>query len=135
MNARMNAKIVCALMIVASISSVDAQETSPSWTLTPLYTFLGEADGASPVGVVLDPATNLYGTTYQGGINCAGYGCGVAFKIDTRGHETLLHTFTGGSDGGNPQAGLLRNSSGVLYGTTYFRGAGEKPLQREWSRS
>ena len=67
MNARMNAKIVCALMIVASISSVNAQERSPSWTLTPLYTFLGEADGASPSEVGLDPAGNLYGTTAFGG--------------------------------------------------------------------
>ena len=123
MNARMNAKIVCALMIVANISSVNAQERSPSWTLTSKYTFLGEADGALPNGVVLDPATNLYGTTFQGGINCGGVGCGVAFKIDTRGHETLLYTFTGGSDGAIPQAGLLRDSSGVLYGDTYEGGA------------
>ncbi len=62
MNARVNAKIVCALMMVASISSVNAQERSPSWQLTPLYTFLGQADGALPNEVSLDPAGNLYGT-------------------------------------------------------------------------
>ncbi len=125
MNARVNAKIVCALMMVASISSVNAQERSPSWQLTPLYTFLGQADGALPNEVSLDPAGNLYGTTINGGSsNCAGGGCGVAFRIDTRGHETLLHTFTGtGSDGYDPGAGLLRDSSGILYGTTYLGGA------------
>ena len=127
MNARRNAKIVCALMIVASMSSVsvNAQERSPSWQLTSLYTFLGQADGALPNEVSLDPANNLYGTTINGGSsNCAGGGCGVAFKIDTRGRETLLHTFTAtGSDGYNPGAGLLRDSSGILYGTTYLGGA------------
>ena len=91
----------------------------------PLYTFLGQADGALPNEVSLDPADNLYGTTINGGSsNCAGGGCGVAFKIDTRGRETLLHTFTAtGSDGYNPGAGLLRDSSGILYGTTYLGGA------------
>ncbi len=122
MNARMNARIVCALMMVASMSSVNAQERSPSWQLTPLYTFLGQADGALPNGVILDPANNLYGTTFQGGIYCGGIGCGVAFKIDGRGHETLLHTFGAGSDGAFPQADLLRDSSGVLYGTAYEGG-------------
>jgi hypothetical protein len=72
MKARMNAKVVCALMIVASLSSVNAQVRSPSWQLTPLYTFHGQADGAIPVEVSLDPAGNLYGTTEFGGTsNCS----------------------------------------------------------------
>src|SRR5580658_6351800 len=111
MNARVNARIVCALMMVASMSSVNAQERSSSWTLTPLYTFSGEADGASSGEVGLDPAGNLYGTTAFGGdAGCGyGYGCGVAFELNTGGHESILHTFTGPPDGANSYVGLLRD--------------------------
>jgi uncharacterized repeat protein (TIGR03803 family) len=125
MNARMNARIVCALMIVASISSVNAQERSQSWTLTPLYTFLGEADGASPSEVGLDPAGNLYGiTTFGGDAGCGqSGGCGVAFKLNARGHESILHTFTAPPDGATSYVGLLRDSSGVFYGETLNGGS------------
>jgi len=118
--------------VLAGSAVLTAQEHSPSPTLTPLYTFLGEADGAVPyAGVTLDPAGNVYGTTTAGGSsndnsndNCAGLGgCGVVFKIDTRGHEKLLYTFTGALDGGAPYAGVLRSSSGVLYGAPYVGGA------------
>src|SRR5580658_9423888 len=120
MNARVNARIVCALMMVASMSSVNAQERSPSWTLTPLYTFLGEADGASAGEVGLDPAGNLYGITAFGGDAGCGQsgGCGVAFKLNARGQESILHTFTAPPDGANSYVGLLRDSSGVFYGET-----------------
>ncbi len=120
MNARMNAKIVCALMMAASLSSVNAQERSPSWQLTTLYTFLGEADGASPSEVGLDPAGNLYGITAYGGDASCGQlgGCGVAFKLNASGLESILHTFTAPPDGANSYVGLLRDSSGVFYGET-----------------
>ena len=49
-------------------------------------------------------------------------GCGVVFKLDTTGKETVLYTFTGGTDGGLPMAGLVRDSAGNLYGTTYYGG-------------
>jgi uncharacterized repeat protein (TIGR03803 family) len=42
----------------------------------------------------------------------------VVFKVDTTGHETLLYNFTGGADGGQPWAGLIRDLAGNLYGTT-----------------
>jgi uncharacterized repeat protein (TIGR03803 family) len=98
----------------------------PTGHETILYSFTG-ADGAGPyAGVVRDDAGNLYGTTTYGGgggPKCgSGYGCGVVFKLDTTGHETVLHTFTGGSDGANPFAGLIRDSAGNLYGTAYQGG-------------
>ena len=81
---------------------------------TVLHNFAGGSDGASPyAGVKLDSAGNLYGTTYQGGSSNAG----VVYKLSTTGQETLLHTFTGGSDGGNPYAGVILDSAGNLYGT------------------
>jgi uncharacterized repeat protein (TIGR03803 family) len=94
--------------------------------ITLLYTFGGAAnnDGAYPNGVILDSEGNLYGTTSAGG--SAGYNCGTIFKLAPAGGgtytETILHNFTGtgGStgDGGAPAAGLIRDSSGNLYGTT-----------------
>jgi hypothetical protein len=44
------------------------------------------------------------------------------FKVDTSGHESVLHSFTGGADGGNPSGGLILGPEGQLYGTTAFGG-------------
>lgn len=85
-----------------------------------LYAFTGGTDGRDPIGgLVRDRQGNLYGTTISGGTsNCAGEGCGIAFKIDMSGHETILHRFTEGPDGGHPAGALLLGSAGDLYGTT-----------------
>ena len=85
---------------------------------TALYTFTGGADGSTPTGVIRDWAGNLYGTTTYGGSASGTAGAGVVFKIDTSGHETVLYTFTGGADGANPLAGVIRDRAGNLYGTT-----------------
>jgi uncharacterized repeat protein (TIGR03803 family) len=107
-------------------------ELSPGngWTETALYSFCsleGCADGEKPVGgpLVRDPAGNIYGTTIFGGAyrNCNGDACGVVFKLDTAGKETVLHSFTGGADGAFPVAGLSIDSSGNLYGTAWQGGA------------
>jgi uncharacterized repeat protein (TIGR03803 family) len=92
---------------------------------TVLYNFTGGADGGNPLsGVVQDSSGNLYGTTQFGGtpgLNFA-LGFGVVFKLDTSGHETVLYSFTGGADGGNPLAGLTQDASGNLYGATEYGG-------------
>ena len=68
-------------------------------------------------------AGNLYGTTPVGGINdCEGSGCGVVFKVDPSGHETVLHTFRCGTDGWSPQAGLAIDADGNLYGAVIYGG-------------
>ena len=95
---------------------------------TVLYSFSGK-DGAYPYGtLVRDEEGNLYGTTeYGGDLRCdkyQGFGCGVAFKIDTTGKETLLHVFRGGrSDGCEPYQSLVMDEAGNLYGTTPGCGA------------
>ena len=96
---------------------------SGSWTETVLYNFCsrsGCADGQAPLRgpLVMDSAANLYGTTYWGGNsrNCNGEGCGVVFKLDTSGNETVLHNFTGGADGASPMGGLTAGPAGSLYG-------------------
>jgi len=91
----------------------------PAGNETVLYRFTGGADGGlSYAGVILDAEGNLYGNTEYGGAP----GCGVVFKVDRFGHETVLYSFTGGADGGNPQFALVRDESGNLYGTTQFGG-------------
>jgi uncharacterized repeat protein (TIGR03803 family) len=89
---------------------------------TVLYTFTGAADGSSPNGLVRDADGNLYGTTTNGGNKLGPLGAGVVFKVDTSGNETVLYTFTGGNDGGNPNS-VIRDAKGNLYGTTGAGGA------------
>jgi uncharacterized repeat protein (TIGR03803 family) len=80
-----------------------------------LHSFTGGADGREPFGgLVRDPAGNLYGTTAGGGA----FGNGTVFKLDTTGKEIVLHSFTSGADGSSPDAGLIRDSAGNLYGAT-----------------
>ena len=91
-----------------------------------VHRFTGGTDGAHPVaGLILDARGNMYGTTSSGGdLSCGnGFGCGVVFKLDKTGNEIVLHSFSGGSDGAGPQAGLVRGTSGNLYGTTFSGGA------------
>jgi uncharacterized repeat protein (TIGR03803 family) len=85
---------------------------------TILYAFSGGTDGANPyAGLARDAAGNLYGTTLYGGKGkCAG-GCGTVFKLNKDGKESVLHSFTGGADGAYPQAALIRDAAGNLYGT------------------
>lgn len=92
---------------------------------TVLYTFTSGTDGVWPlVGVVLDPAGNLYGTTQYGGYSsaCYGSGCGVVYKLDTAGQYTVLYSFSGENDGGDYASGLIPDPAGNLYGTTTYGG-------------
>jgi uncharacterized repeat protein (TIGR03803 family) len=94
--------------------------------ITALYSFTGGSDGGVPYdGLVLDATgTILYGTTSTGGS-----GSGTVFAYDTTapfgtGFSTL-YTFSGGSDGGTPEGGLILDATGsILYGTTEYGGNG-----------
>jgi len=85
-----------------------------------LYSFAGApSDGWKPLaGLIADSAGNFYGTTNQGGTSDTG----IVFKYASNGQETVLHDFTGGSDGGNPEAALVQDQAGNLYGTTVVGG-------------
>jgi uncharacterized repeat protein (TIGR03803 family) len=92
---------------------------------TKMYAFTGQTDGSEPSGnLVLDAKNNLYGTTTYGGeiSSVCYYGCGVVFKVDKTGKETVLHSFTNGPDGANPFGGVIRDEAGNLYGTTFGGG-------------
>lgn len=78
-----------------------------------LYSFTGGTDGAYPEGcLVRDSKGNLYSTTREGGAKNKG----VVFELSEGGEETVLYSFQGGKDAKNPWSGLVRDSSGNLYG-------------------
>jgi uncharacterized repeat protein (TIGR03803 family) len=92
---------------------------TPQNVETVLYSFRGVNDGANPyAGLILDATGNLYGTTAHGGFN----NYGTVFKITPQGQETVLYRFQSGSNGAVPQAGLIFDATGNLYGTTQLGG-------------
>jgi uncharacterized repeat protein (TIGR03803 family) len=97
---------------------------SPSGTESVVHSFMSVSgtDGKYPqAGLIIDGSGNLYGTTPQGGINDNG----IVFEISASGTESVLYSFgpQPGSDGKSPQAGLLMDSAGNLYGTTNLGGS------------
>jgi len=118
--------LTAGLLLIAAFALHPAQAAEQT-----VYTFCPTApctDGATPFGgLVRDSSGNLYGTIFNGGAN----GKGSVFKLTPPTApgggwtETVLHSFSGTevdptkvSDGGNPLAGLIMDSSGNLYGTT-----------------
>jgi uncharacterized repeat protein (TIGR03803 family) len=85
-----------------------------SYVVAPGYGPRVNADGAHPEAGLILSGTNLYGTASIGG----SWGAGTVFAVSTNGMGfRVLHHFTGGSDGANPQAALIL-SGNTLYGTT-----------------
>ncbi len=94
---------------------------SASGTETVLYSFAGgTTDGSDPMGrLIMDGLGNIYGVTNTGGV----INDGTVFEINASGTESVLHSFTGRpTDGANPNAGLVMDSSGNLYGVTGYGG-------------
>jgi uncharacterized repeat protein (TIGR03803 family) len=113
---------------------------SGNWVLNTLYTFLQSNDGFMPLGgVVFGPNGTLYGTTYMGGTGSGGgqcqQGCGTVFNLMPPAKacktaicgwtETAIYSFQGGSDGIDPNAALVFDRAGALYGTTPRGGLAE----------
>jgi uncharacterized repeat protein (TIGR03803 family) len=106
-------------------------ELAPDGTETVLHAFTGGRDGAAPLASLLrDKTGNFYGTTSVGGggdckVGAFESGCGTVFELAVDGTETVLYAFAGGSDGSYPpQAGLIQDKAGNLYGTTAQGGGG-----------
>lgn len=105
-------------------------DSSGGYTESVLYAFTAGSDGASPeAGLIMDHSGDIYGTTAAGGqVGCV-TGCGTVFKLAPDGTgsytESILHAFTDGSDGANPEAGLIMDGAGNLYGTAMSGGIGD----------
>src|SRR5580704_6303825 len=106
-----------------------------SWTETVLYSFCAVkncTDGGEPeAGLIQDAAGNLYGTTAEGGVIDDGAVFKLAPPATSGGSwtETVLYSFCAVkncTDGGEPEAGLIQDAAGNLYGTTTGGGANGK---------
>jgi len=96
------------------------------WTHTVLYRFGGGGDGYAPgfEDLVFDRTGNVYGTTTDGGL--PGCLCGDVFQLTPSGGtwtESILYRFAGGDDGSTPYSGVIFDSAGNLYGSTFEGGA------------
>jgi uncharacterized repeat protein (TIGR03803 family) len=96
-----------------------------TWSFNVIYSFTGGGDGGAPVfGITFDKAGNLYSTTYLAGK----YGDGVVFELLPHANgtysERVLHAFRGG-DGMNPFGGVIFDSKGNLFGSTWEGGANQ----------
>ena len=111
--------MVCALTWFAA-------QPAQAQTFRVLYNFTDGADGATPNGIALDAAGNLYGTTLSPGNYFTG-GCGGVFKLKQSGSRWILqplYHFQGGNDGRWPHSAVTVGSDGTLYGTTTAGGGG-----------
>jgi hypothetical protein len=97
-------------------------------TFKVVYAFKGAPDGAAPESsLVFDSNGNLYGTTYIGGTGNCFLGCGTVFQLSPNGRggftERVIHSFQGPLiDGDNPEAPLIFDTWGNLYGATFMGG-------------
>ncbi len=90
-----------------------------TWTESVLYSFAGGTDGATPqAAVTLDASGNLYGTTQYGGDFSAGTVFQLAPNSGGGWTESVLYSFTGASDGANPEYGVIFDATGTLYSVT-----------------
>jgi uncharacterized repeat protein (TIGR03803 family) len=108
------------VMIVTALVSLPAAAASSD---TVVYNFTGGSDGGNPAAdLVFDSAGNAYGTTVIGG----DFGYGTVFELSPSGStwtETVLYSFTGGTDGKNPYGGVTLDAAGNLYGVTVAGGS------------
>ena len=118
---------IAASVIVLGVAVLIFSQAAQAQTLTVLHNFTGGADGGGPVGLVIDRAGSLYGTTSLGGFmgsGCDG-GCGTVFKLSQRNSSWIfspLYSFQGGRDGTMPGAPVALGPNGSLYGTTTASG-------------
>lgn len=98
-------------------------KVTPGGTFSVVYTFCSLsscADGSAPVGrLIVDRAGNFFGATNRGGQ----FNRGTVFELTPEYAESVLYSFTGGADGGNPVGKLTQDAEGNMYGVTYAGGA------------
>jgi uncharacterized repeat protein (TIGR03803 family) len=95
-----------------------------AWQQTVLYRFFGDGNGARPLGnLTFDGQHRVYGVTTV----IPAKQEAIVFELDQSvplWKGKVLHTFGGGRDGLNPEAGMVMDRKGHLYGTTFQGGTG-----------
>jgi len=105
--------------------TVYALSQTKTWGISLLHSFSGQ-DGSSPAaGLAMDSEGNLYGTTSSGGTNSGN--AGTVFELTPGANKTwtltMLHSFSGGADGGVVDSPVVLDNAENLYGTTVYGGA------------
>jgi uncharacterized repeat protein (TIGR03803 family) len=126
----------CGVVFKLSPPSTFCRSVQCPWNETVLYRFPGGPAGGNPgLGDLLfDSQGNIYGTTESGGE----MGLGTVYELTPSNGtwvETVLHRFSGGTDGAVPEAGVIMDSAGNLYGTTVGGGLGQSGTVFELSPS
>jgi len=104
----------------------ELRRSQSSWKEVVVFRFRGDNSGSLPRALTLDQTGNLYGTTSEGGKGSSG----VVFKLAHSAGgwtESVLHAFSGGSDGSTPEGGVSIDDAGNLYGTTFSGSGGGCP--------
>lgn len=122
------------LWLGCALAAMGMAQAAPQPSVeTVLHAFANAApNGGTPgAGLIEDQAGNLYGTTSTGG----SAGAGEVFKVYPGGHLSVLYSFTGGADGGNPYSPLIRDPAGNLYGTASAGGTAGRARRVECQRA
>lgn len=108
----------CVLVTLALLLAAGLPAQAQTYTELHVFAGYSSSDGANPsAGLSIDSNGYLYGTTVYGGAN----GFGSVFKIQPSGSNsptTILHSFSGQTDGAAPVSRVVFAPDGVLYGTT-----------------
>src|SRR3984957_16173269 len=117
-------RFLTGFLTVCAITGLLTSEASAASKTTVIYSFLGDKDGEyADTDLAIDGAGNLYGTSVQGG----NFSSGTVFELTPSSAgwtHTVLYSFTGGADGGEPYKGVTLDSAGDLYGTAVTGGGG-----------
>jgi uncharacterized repeat protein (TIGR03803 family) len=103
-----------------------AYKITPAGLFTAIHAFAGGSDAQNPTGtLIVGSDGNLWGTSYAGGTT----GSGTIFKMTTAGVVTVVYQFSGcgaGTNGCNPQAGLVLGNDGFYFGVAESGGANDQ---------
>src|SRR5580698_6870547 len=110
-------KFICTLFVIIVPAALLTGAAFASSTQL-IYSFAGGDDGEYlDTDLVIDRSGNLYGSSVQGG----DFGSGTVFQLAPSSSgwtHTVLYSFTGGPDGGEPYKGVTLDAKGNLYGTS-----------------
>jgi uncharacterized repeat protein (TIGR03803 family) len=97
--------------------------TSGKWKETLLYDFPSCLEGCYPEGTLaMDTAGNLYGMAQGGANSCAGFSCGVVFRLSPQRDGTwkynVVYDLNETTGGVLPFYGVILDGKGNLFGVT-----------------